>query len=250
METTTNASTGPGTTESDPQSSDALISSTDTDASTNPDRIEESCTCTDGSPPVMDESPHSEHNSDDNILSSHHSSSSPTSTSSPAPSEVTSSASHSTLERFLGPTPQTRPGVIPTYKFTCDNLDYKTTPRDMREDHQARDLHYFQTYAAQDRIDLTGVSDEHVAPELNSIDVTKLLPTSSDDNQLRENFAVLIWRTLRKYMPYFKKLGKGGFRHIQHEYSEEMSRKTNVVSEMPTPLCTSSCVTCIYCFLV
>lgn len=42
--------------------------------------------------------------------------------------------------------------------------------------------------------------------------------------------SILIGRTLKRYMPFFITFGQGVERHILHQYSEEMSRKSSVVS--------------------
>ena len=49
-----------------------------------------------------------------------------------------------------------------------DNIDKNIRPRDMRTDHQGRSLHYFHTYAVQDRVDLSNVSDVQMSPDLST----------------------------------------------------------------------------------
>lgn len=79
-------------------------------------------------------------------------------------------------------------------------------------------------------MDLSSISDVQVSPNLSSIQLTDLLPTSNDSEELQKNFGILISRVLRKYMPFFSKFGKRVERHIQHEFSQEMSLKSEVVS--------------------
>ena len=69
-------------------------------------------------------------------------------------------------------------------------------------------------------------SNEVHIPDVSSIDLKELLPICDDEDTLRENFAVLIGRTLAKYIPFFTKFCK----HIAHEFSHEISQKSEVVS--------------------
>lgn len=113
-----------------------------------------------------------------------------------------------------------------------DNLDKNIRPRDMRSDHQTQSLHYFHTYAVRDRVDVSSYSSESKLPDIKSMQLDNLLPSLLDDKVLTHNFAVLVGRTLNKYMPFFSKFGKGIDRHIVHEYSSEMAKKSEVVGVM------------------
>lgn len=81
----------------------------------------------------------------------------------------------------------------------------------------------------RDRIDLTGVSDVTITLDIDSVHLPDLLPSSSDDEELKSNFIILLCRILKKYMPYFKKFASG-VGHIKHEYYSEMPQKSEVVS--------------------
>ena len=114
---------------------------------------------------------------------------------------------------------------VDTYKMVDDNLDKNVQPRDMRIDNQVRSYHFFHTYAVKDRIDLSDMSDKIEVPEV--YDLKNLLPSSDDKKQLLSNYGFLFTRTLRKHMPYFKKLCIGTKWHITHKYSSEMAQKSN-----------------------
>ena len=45
----------------------------------------------------------------------------------------------------------------------------------MRSDYLTRSLHYFHTYAVTDRVDLTGISDQKVVPDLKTICLDNIL---------------------------------------------------------------------------
>lgn len=103
-------------------------------------------------------------------------------------------------------------------------------PRDVRIDSQTKSIHYYHYYCLRDRIDLTGVPDSFSLPDIADIDFQGLLPGVEDESAMRGNFNYLVARVLCKTMPFFKKYGNGLERHKLHQYSTEMSRKSEVVS--------------------
>ena len=115
-----------------------------------------------------------------------------------------------------------------TYKLVGDNIDREVRPRDMRSDYQTRSLHYFHTYAVKDRVDLSSISDLAVCHE-TCINIEAILPSIADMKEIRKNIGVLFARVLKKYMPFFNQYGKGVEKHIRHQFSSEMSKKSEVV---------------------
>lgn len=111
------------------------------------------------------------------------------------------------------------------FKIVGDNIDKDVKPRDMRVDYSTRSLHYFHAYAVQDRLDLTGYSDEPRNPDMSSIQVESVLPSLTDEEALRSNMSILIARILKKHLPFFVKFGAGVQRHILHHFYLEMSQK-------------------------
>lgn len=109
------------------------------------------------------------------------------------------------------------------------HIDKHIKPREMRIDSQAKSLHYFNMYAAQDRIDTSKFSDEASLPSISDISVKSVLPTGVAKAAMRVNFAILFGRVLKKYMPYFAKFGSGLEEHIVHSNYKEMSSKSVVV---------------------
>ena len=130
------------------------------------------------------------------------------------------------------------PSSLKTFKLTGDNLDENVKPSDVRVDSQTKSLHYFQTYAVRDRIDLSSYDDTPPVLDESSMDTTTLLPTEADYKELKNNFTHHIARILKEYMPFFSSFGSGVERHIRHRFYEEMSQKSEVVS------CAYSLYTC------
>ena len=119
---------------------------------------------------------------------------------------------------------------LKTYKLTGDNLDKNVKPTEYRVDSQTKSLHYFQTYAVRDRIDLSSYDDTPPVVDESCINTKRLLPSESDSKKLTKNFTHHVARILKEYMPFFSAFGSGLERHIRHQYYEEMSQKSEVVS--------------------
>ena len=181
------------------------------------------------------------------MLQSSDSSSSSHSTPSPVPVSTTSESTSSTgtasstddtsssdlsLSDIFGPSVShaPTPSSLPSNKLVGDNFDKNIKPQDMRIDNQTKSLHYFHVYDVRDRIDLTDYDDEEPTPDISSISIDRILPSADDNLALCTNYSILIARVLRKHMPFFKEFGAGLERHIRHEYYEEMSAKSEVVS--------------------
>ena len=121
------------------------------------------------------------------------------------------------------------------YKFVGDNLDFHVKARYMRTDgRQNQSLHFFHTFAILDRIDFSKFSFKFstTPPSDNPVQIVlKLLPSPQDDKALSKNVAILVSRILATHVPFFKRAFHDVVTwHIHHEYYEEMSQKSDVVS--------------------
>ena len=77
------------------------------------------------------------------------------------------------------------------FKIIGDNIDKNFRRRFQRIDYQTRSFHYFHSFAALDRVDLSGLSD---LPKTGEIDITKIIPSTNDIQELKEIFTILISR--------------------------------------------------------
>ena len=68
-------------------------------------------------------------------------------------------------EHSFAPSPS-----LKTYKVVGDNLDKNVKPTDYRVDSQTKSLHFFQSYAVRDRIDLSSYDDSPLVVDESSID--------------------------------------------------------------------------------
>lgn len=144
----------------------------------------------------------------------------------------TTSCSDLSLSDIFGPNVShaPTPSSLLSSKLVGDNIDKNIKPQDMRIDNQTKSLHYFHVYNVRDRIDLNEHDDEEPTPDISSISIDSILPSAEDDVAMHNNYSILIARVLRKHMPFLKKFGAGLERHIRHEFYEDMSAKSEVVS--------------------
>lgn len=67
-----------------------------------------------------------------------------------------------------------------------------------------------------------------IDPKMVDLDV--LLPSNDDGKVMKANFCTLISRVLVKHMKHLQSYASSMNQHILHQYSEEMSQKSTVVS--------------------
>jgi hypothetical protein len=153
-------------------------------------------------------------------------SSSPSSVSPPSYSDVSSPDDASTINDC-----QCVASVrFPTFKIVGDNVDKYIKPRHETTERHASSLHYFHSFAVRDRCDMSTFEDNPSFPDINSFCIDAILPTTDDYDSLIDNSTILAARIIQKHIPFFKKNVSGIVKHIPHQYSSQMSKKSNVVS--------------------
>ena len=113
-----------------------------------------------------------------------------------------------------------------------DNLDHTIVSRYMRVGVNKPDSIHF-SMAVADRVDFSSKSDQHKPTQQCNLRkvALSLLPTDDDDLAIRENISILISRVLFENVKYFNLTFDGVIKwHIGHDYWEEMSSKSVVVS--------------------
>ncbi len=128
------------------------------------------------------------------------------------------------------------------FKVVGDNLDKNTRPRHQTIENRTVSLHYFNSYAVLDRINLSGVCDKRPILDPKTVTtktVAAFLPTREDHNSIVANFTVLVARRrLIEHMPALSAFDQCVTKHITHKYSQEMSKTSRVVSFEYSNSCT------------
>ena len=118
------------------------------------------------------------------------------------------------------------------YRLCGDNIDKTIRSRYLRSDHRNISMHYFHSYAVQNRVDFSHLSDKIMVSHFPNPEEIALsvLPSSRDDISLRSNLAVLVSRVLVDHLKYFNVTFQDVTqRHIEHQFYQEMSQKSVVV---------------------
>lgn len=91
------------------------------------------------------------------------------------------------------------------FKIFGDNIDKCVHCRHMQIWKQTQSLHYFHSYAVQDRVGCSNLSDDpKSSPATAKDDIDTVLPTVEDDAILHHDFAILVARILCKHMSFSK----------------------------------------------
>ncbi len=117
----------------------------------------------------------------------------------------------------------------PTYQIIGDNLDMYVKVKHMSSDRQNKSIHWFAMNAIQDRVSPEchnwSNTDEKMKPILE-VENSEFLPSSEDNDKLLQDFLPLVARVLVDKVPDLKCLEGTIIKHIPHQYSQEMKRKS------------------------
>ena len=129
----------------------------------------------------------------------------------------------------------------------------------MRYDqYRSKSLHYFNSFAAQDRIPLSALNTASTSSLNTHVHVSDLiLPSLTDDKAFENGLNIIVSRIITSYMPFFTTSFSDLVDwHIDHKYSKEMCKMSTVVSIIMTHAHTIMMDPCIvyiiimYCYLV
>ena len=120
-----------------------------------------------------------------------------------------------------------REGVV--FKFWGDNVDKQRKVRDLRADNSGKMLHMFSLLAGRSRTPAPNLPHEGGGLSLlDSEPVESFLPSESDVRAVKSNLVNIVCRVLTEYITGLSSLSKFVPKHILHQYSKEMSEKSEV----------------------
>jgi len=117
----------------------------------------------------------------------------------------------------------------PLAKWIGDNVDKKRGARDVRSDHHGSLLHMYSILAGRSRIPPSDLSHTGCVVNLSSLPANTFLPTSEDIVEVKKNLIIIVARIITKYIDSLSPLAKSVTQHIEHQYSAEMSQKSEVI---------------------
>ena len=114
-------------------------------------------------------------------------------------------------------------------RLVGDNIDYEIHARVQSQKHLNRSIHWTHQFAVLDRVQDPQLDSHSSQKPVSDIQFVELLPDKDVMENLVRNWAVIVSRVVTKYLPAFRSFRDVVVRHIPHEYSKEMSQKSNSV---------------------
>ena len=115
------------------------------------------------------------------------------------------------------------------FKVVIDNIDMNLRPRYQTFERQMKSIHYVNSYAVRDRVDLSSYSSTAANSGHNVVPIESLLPDEDDRRNILANFVVLAGRILCESLPALREIPDLATNHILHIHSKEMSSKSEIV---------------------
>ncbi|XP_014678940.1 PREDICTED: uncharacterized protein LOC106818780 [Priapulus caudatus] len=116
------------------------------------------------------------------------------------------------------------------YSLCFDNVNQRVSVRHQTRDKTNKQFNMVQAYAAIDRIPSLHLSDEQPSPaDISLIPLEQYLPSTTDEAALQQEMSQLIERVLCTNMPFLHDLQSEVAGHIQHEFQQESSAKSQIL---------------------
>ena len=103
-------------------------------------------------------------------------------------------------------------------------------PRFMGIGRAATNFDMYNMVAVLNRISPYHLSNTEPVAEYSSFNMKNLLPSVDDNDKLRDHWICLVGCIITKYFPHLEWISQYFDAVISHRYSQEMSKKSNVVS--------------------
>lgn len=115
-----------------------------------------------------------------------------------------------------------------TIKFIGDNVDQKKGVRDPRSDHSGEMLHMYSILVSKSRLPSVDLDRSGRVAQVSTLPWSSFVPSSCDVEHVKRNLVVLVSRLLTQYFKDLAPLSKSVPQHIQHQFTHEMSQKSEV----------------------
>ena len=120
--------------------------------------------------------------------------------------------------------------IVPAkYQIIGDNVDMYVKTKHMSSDKQNKSIHWFAMNAIQDRVSLKCTRTDQIKSILD-VENSEFLPSAEDNSKLLQDFIPLASRVLVNKVPDLQCLKGAVMKHIPHQYSQQMKKKSAQVS--------------------
>ena len=113
-----------------------------------------------------------------------------------------------------------------------DNIDFEIHARIQSKEHGNQSIHWTHQYAIKDRVIDRMLESRQRQKPVCDIQLAELLPDAKTCVRLQKRWSVLVSRVVTSYLKEFKFLQRRVVRHIPHQYSQQMSQKSDIVSNL------------------
>jgi hypothetical protein len=112
----------------------------------------------------------------------------------------------------------------------ADNLDFSVKTRVQTSKNKNLSIHWKHQYGIKDRVNCTLTSENSGQKKIEELELSQLLPTAEVNAQIGYDFVILVSRVLTKFLKPFEIFKDVVIHHIPHQYTDEMTAKSDVVS--------------------
>jgi len=116
------------------------------------------------------------------------------------------------------------------FRGTGDNWDLKVLKGHMRKDIQNEDLHLFASNLIENRVKFSHLPNVNPKGNILTFPRHNFSLTVNEWKKYAEASRILVGRVILEFFPKFKWMKSVLPTHIPHQYSEEMAKKSNIVS--------------------
>ena len=109
-------------------------------------------------------------------------------------------------------------------RATFDNFDFKVLANIILTNHRNSDIHWITQYFTFNRVSSSLVQD------MNAFENSNYLLSNEELQMFRREFIVLVSRVLVEFFPCLNPLKSLVSKHIRHQYSDEMSKKSVIIN--------------------
>ena len=118
------------------------------------------------------------------------------------------------------------------YRIVGDNIDFLIQRRFQTIEHTNQSIYWTQRYAVLDRVNDPSLDNTNPQKPVKEVQLVNLLSVKEVQEGFKRNCVVLVSRVIPKYVSAFKHMKDVVTYHIAHPHSEEMEKKSEIVSKL------------------
>ena len=118
----------------------------------------------------------------------------------------------------------------PGFQIVFDNLNFHQTVRHKTLDNKNKQFNLVHAYAVIDRVNCEHLDNSRPQARVEDLPNATWFMSTDDHQLLKDELNILWQRAIVKFMPCFQHFAPVVAEHIPHEYLQESTRKSEIVS--------------------